>query len=258
MRITMQFCLNLGHICAVLQKKNYDLYMIMEIFTTCRLHQCSSHSAKDTKPLFFFFFLCKTILDFNLLRFTLKFAHFFFFFFLKDVESKYNQLCQRHSEQAATESEENKGTVSFFNLFTHFIYIYTHTQLYIKYKSRTRVFFPDKSQCSWSCGFLLEVEEIQRRQEGVLRSCCSLLNSCASSPPLVGGNECPRPQTSHAQYRKKQNPSSLADFLRKGQGQFFDKDISSSLVCFNYLFAVRKIWIEAALYKIHKGGKKRG
>ncbi|XP_053473640.1 rho guanine nucleotide exchange factor 12 isoform X2 [Ictalurus furcatus] len=27
---------------------------------------------------------------------------------LKDVESKYNQLCQRHSEQAATESEENK------------------------------------------------------------------------------------------------------------------------------------------------------
>ncbi|XP_060719215.1 rho guanine nucleotide exchange factor 12 isoform X2 [Tachysurus vachellii] len=27
---------------------------------------------------------------------------------LKDVESKYNQLCQRHSEQAATDSEENK------------------------------------------------------------------------------------------------------------------------------------------------------
>ncbi|GAA6107582.1 rho guanine nucleotide exchange factor 12 isoform X1 [Tachysurus ichikawai] len=29
---------------------------------------------------------------------------------LKDVESKYNQLCQRHSEQAATDSEENKVT----------------------------------------------------------------------------------------------------------------------------------------------------
>lgn len=55
--------------------------------------------------------------DFILIILTLKFHLLSFFFFFKDVESKYNQLCQRHSEQAATESEENKGTASFFNMF---------------------------------------------------------------------------------------------------------------------------------------------
>lgn len=51
----------------------------------------------------------------------------FLFFYFKDVESKYNQLCQRHSEQAATESEENKGIASFHNFFP------IHTALNIKH-----------------------------------------------------------------------------------------------------------------------------
>ncbi|KAI5608365.1 rho guanine nucleotide exchange factor 12 isoform X2 [Silurus asotus] len=78
---------------------------------------------------------------------------------LKDVESKYNQLCQRHSEQPATESEENKGISPFFNMFP--IHTHTHTLKQRSITSAFLVFFPPlqiKASVPGAVVFLLEVE----------------------------------------------------------------------------------------------------
>uniref|UniRef100_A0AAR2J0L0 DH domain-containing protein n=1 Tax=Pygocentrus nattereri TaxID=42514 RepID=A0AAR2J0L0_PYGNA len=42
---------------------------------------------------------------------------------LKDVETKYNQLCQKHPEEAATDSEENKGTTPLYLPLFNSLYI---------------------------------------------------------------------------------------------------------------------------------------
>uniref|UniRef100_A0A8B9HC95 Rho guanine nucleotide exchange factor (GEF) 12b n=1 Tax=Astyanax mexicanus TaxID=7994 RepID=A0A8B9HC95_ASTMX len=49
---------------------------------------------------------------------------------LKDVESKYNQLCQKHPEEAATDSEENKGNCSRFYFLFIYLFLYT-TQMWL-------------------------------------------------------------------------------------------------------------------------------